>query len=231
MFAKFFNMFKPKSNNKKAVKRTKYTSISATTKKKVDPARIGGLGEYKIDIQLSQLPKPSKYMNDLMLSNPKSRSGYSQIDHLLVTSYGIFVIETKNYSGTIKGGAQFKQWIVNGKFKMYNPLRQNYGHIQAVKSILSGYPSLKFISIVTFTMRCRLSVDPELRQIGSDELVIYDTELTDYIRRKLSRLKMEGLTPELDDTAIQDIVQLLNAANITDPSIRAQHINQVNEKK
>ncbi|WP_343031616.1 nuclease-related domain-containing protein [Metabacillus lacus] len=83
--------------------------------------RKGEIGEYKIDIQLDQLPKDWRYLSDLLVGNPKGRSGYSQIDHVVLTSYGIFTIETKNYQGTIYGGKDRKTWLVNGKFKMMNP--------------------------------------------------------------------------------------------------------------
>ncbi|WP_158068780.1 nuclease-related domain-containing protein [Domibacillus epiphyticus] len=38
-----------------------------------------------------------------------------------VTPYGLFVIETKNYQGTIYGGKDRKSGLINGKFKMMNP--------------------------------------------------------------------------------------------------------------
>jgi hypothetical protein len=97
-------------------------------------ARKGELGEYKIDIQLAQLPKDCRCLSDLLVKNPRAKSGYSQIDHVVLTPYGIFSIETKNYQGTIYGGKDRKTWLVNGKFKMMNPFTQNYGHIEALKS-------------------------------------------------------------------------------------------------
>jgi hypothetical protein len=96
------------------------TSISSKLpkqRKKVQPTRIGELGEYKINIQLDQLPKDCKYLSDLLVSNSKSRTGYSQIDHLVISPYGLFVIETKNYSGEIKGKRDDKNWIVNNRLK------------------------------------------------------------------------------------------------------------------
>ncbi|WP_456273194.1 nuclease-related domain-containing protein [Bacillus sp. AK031] len=71
-----------------------------------------------------------------MIKNSHSRSGYSQIDHAIIIPYGIIVIETKNYQGTIYGGKDRKNWLINGKFKMLNPLKQNYGHIQALKKLV-----------------------------------------------------------------------------------------------
>lgn len=71
--------------------------------------RKGELGEYKINIQLDQFPKNYKHISDLMIKNTYSSTGYSQIDHLMLTPYGIFVIETKNYQGTIYGGKSEKR--------------------------------------------------------------------------------------------------------------------------
>ncbi|WP_306807281.1 nuclease-related domain-containing protein [Mesobacillus jeotgali] len=75
-------------------------------------------------------------MSYLLIKNPKAKSGYSQIDHVVLTPYGIFVIETKNYQGMIYGGKDRKIWSVNGKFKMMNPFVQNYGHIKALASLI-----------------------------------------------------------------------------------------------
>lgn len=77
-------------------------------KAKVAADRIGELGEYKINIQLDQLPKNYLYLSDLLIKNSKAQSGYSQIDHIVFTPYAIFVIETKNYKGTIYGDRKRK---------------------------------------------------------------------------------------------------------------------------
>ena len=82
--------------------------------------------------------KDSRYLSDLMVKNPRAKSGYSQIDHVVLSPYGIFVIETKNYQGTIYGGKNRKTWLVNGKFKMMNPFVQNYGHTKAIQSYLDS---------------------------------------------------------------------------------------------
>ena len=156
------------------------TSVSTkTTQKnaKIQPARIGEIGEYKINIQLDQFSKDCRHFHDLLVSNPRSKTGYSQIDHVLITPYAVFVIETKNYSGEIKGNRKEKNWTVSNRFKMYNPILQNYGHIKVVEGILSDFQTVPFISMISFTMRARFNVDPELRKIGSNELVVYDVEL------------------------------------------------------
>jgi len=191
--------------------------------------RKGELGEYKIDIQLAQLPKPFRFLNDLMIENPKSKTGYSQIDHVVISPYGLFVIETKNYAGEIKGKKEDKYWTVNNRFKMYSPLFQNYGHIKAIERILQN--KTNFYSIISFTMRSRFNVDPELRKISSNELVVYDVEVSDYIHRKISRLASEKIAPILDQSQIEEIYSTLRDKDITDKSIRAEHSKNIQVRK
>lgn len=196
------------------------------SKPKVEPTRIGELGEHKINIQLDQLSKEFQHLNDLLIPNPKSRSGYSQVDHLVISPYGLFVIETKNYNGEIKGGRMDKYWNVSNRFNMYNPLRQNYGHIKAIELLLTNFNNVKYISMISFTMRCRFSIDPELRKISSDELIVYDVELSEFIQRKITRLKAEEQSPRFTIEEVKAIKEIIAKANITDPIIRAEHIEK-----
>lgn len=127
MFKKILAMFK-----RTPVVPLSKPRISNKQRKKVESTRIGELGEHKINIQLDQLPKDCKYLSDIMIGNSKSRSGFSQIDHVVISPFGLFVIETKNYNGEIKGLRDDTYWTVSNRFKMYNPLKQNYGHIKAL---------------------------------------------------------------------------------------------------
>lgn len=212
---------------RKEAGREAQTPSRKSPKPKVAPERIGELGEHKINIQLDQLPKDCRYASDLMIRNPKSRTGYSQIDHVVVSGWGIFVMETKNYSGEIAGAREDRQWTVNRRFRMYNPLKQNYGHIKALEAALSAHGPLSFISIVSFTMRCRFSIDPGLRKIESDELVVYDVELSEFIGRKLLRLKTLHSQPRYSEAQVAAIHRDLLAMNVVDPAARAEHVRRI----
>lgn len=193
-------------------------------------SRKGELGEYKIDIQLAQLPKEFKHLSDIQISNSKAKSGYSQIDHIVISSYGIFVIETKNYQGTVYGDRERKTWSVNGKFKMMNPFIQNYGHIQALKKYIDTEYHQLFISMVSFTKRCTFKIDDLLiRKIASNDLLVYDVELFDYINRKISVLKLQHKEPILKENEIHSIHQSIERANISDPLIREHHVESLRE--
>ena len=117
-------------------------------------------GEANVSYIISQLPTV-KYItfNDLILQN--NYGGTTQIDHVVVSRYGIFVIETKNYKGLIYGNDNSETWTQNiygNKYKLYNPVRQNNTHIRVLKSVLSGFERIQFISIITFSPKASLRV-------------------------------------------------------------------------
>ncbi len=78
--------------------------------------------------------------------------GTTQIDHIIVSIYGIFVIETKNMKGWIFGSENQATWtqkIYKHTNKFQNPLRQNYKHTKALETLLRIKPS-KIHSVVVF---------------------------------------------------------------------------------
>lgn len=87
-----------------------------------------------------------------------ARNGTTQIDHVLVSCYGIFVVETKNFNGWIFGDEHAAQWTVSHfgkKFQFQNPLRQNFRHTQCLSEHLH-LPPEKFRSVVFFIGDCEL---------------------------------------------------------------------------
>lgn len=220
------NFFKKKQKTKKAA-----PSVALNGKSNKESVRKGELGEYKIDIQLAQLPASYKYISDVMLENSKSISGYSQIDHIVISPFGIYIIETKNYQGTIYGNRERKEWSVNGKFKMMNPFNQNYGHVQIVNKLLKNKYQDHFISIVSFTKRSTFKVEEELRKITSNELLVYDVELSEFIHRKAAVLKLQLKNPVIDEEESENILYTLKSANISDNEKRKMHINSIQGRK
>ena len=84
--------------------------------------------------------------------------GTTQIDHIIVSIYGIFVVETKNMNGWIYGKEKEPKWtqvFFSKKYPFQNPLRQNYKHIKTISEILK-IPENKFHSIVFFIGDCEL---------------------------------------------------------------------------
>lgn len=65
--------------------------------------------------------------------------GTTELDHVIVSTLGLFVVETKFWSGTIYGSEWDKRWtlfIRGSKHLIYNPLRQNFGHVKALAELL-----------------------------------------------------------------------------------------------
>ena len=206
-------------------------TVSSKPKRTIEQlaTRKGEIGEYKIDIQLDQLPKNYRHLSDLLITNTKAKSGYSQIDHVVITPYAIYAIETKNYQGIIYGERNRKTWLVNGKFKMMNPFVQNYGHIKALTTMIDKKYHNLFISMVSFTKRCTFKVDPDYRKIASNELIVYDIELSEFIHRKESVLKIQHKEPLINESDISSIYHTFLKVNISDLKVREEHKRALNE--
>ncbi len=79
--------------------------------------------------------------------------GTTQIDHILVSRFGVFVIETKSFKGWIfanEGHATWTQVIFGAKFRFQNPLFQNIRHVRAVRGLLDFLPEGAIQSSVVF---------------------------------------------------------------------------------
>ena len=121
------------------------------------PFLIGKRGENFVSRKLLELDSEHyKVLDDLMLPS-RGNTNTTQIDHIVVSDFGIFCIETKSYSGWIFGNAQQQHWtqvLYRYKKKFYNPLRQNYAHIKAVEAIVSPkYPRVPIRGFIAFSMR------------------------------------------------------------------------------
>lgn len=122
------------------------------------PKVKGILGEKSVALFLSKLdPKEYRVFHDLYVPTAKGKT--TQIEHLIISRYGIFVIETKNYKGWIYGSEKNKYWtqvIYQRKEGFYNPIHQNYGHIKAVQDYLQLEDSAVFHSMIAFSTRSTL---------------------------------------------------------------------------
>src|SRR5574344_1061965 len=119
----------------------------------------GKIGEINVANRLKKLPKEDYWIiNDLML---KFGNWTTQIDHVVVSRYGVFVIETKNYTGWIFASADAKVWtqtIYKEKNTFQNPLHQNYRHICAISDNLN-VPKEAMTGIVAFTGDCEFKTE------------------------------------------------------------------------
>ncbi|WP_443090967.1 nuclease-related domain-containing protein [Basfia succiniciproducens] len=150
----------------------------------------GRFGEKAIQSRLSGLDKKVyRPFHDLIVP---SHNTTTQIDHIYVSCFGIFVVETKNYSGWIFGSEKQARWtqtIYRKKHSFQNPLRQNYAHIKALASLLE-LPESVFHSVVVFLGGCEFKTQmPEnVCYIGQAERYIRNIQTVMLDRTEVDRI-------------------------------------------
>lgn len=174
----------------------------------------GFFGETAVKIYLSRLDKDKyKILNDVLIPNSKGTT--SQIDHIIISPYGVFVIETKNYSGWILGSENTYKWtqvIYKRKEKLLNPIIQNKGHVKALQELLIDYPNDIYHPIVTFSTKATLKV-----AVTSD--VVYNTKLMQTIKKYNKEI--------LSMKEVEEIYNLILNANITDRESKKEHVKSI----
>ena len=121
-----------------------------------------------------------KVIHNITLQNTQGKT--TQIDHIIVSIYGIFVVETKNYQGWIYGNEIDRQWtqvIYQKRQQFYNPIKQNQGHIKALKDMLHEYKNTPFISIINFSPKATLK---EIKIVSSHVYVVYTHRVNPIIK-------------------------------------------------
>lgn len=108
-----------------------------------------GLVKFLARLRLKLPAKTYHPIHNVTLPTPR---GTMQIDHIFVSQFGIFIVETNNMKGRIFGDENRAQWIqkISKKpFKFRNPLRQNYKHVKALEAALNVPPGI-IHSVVVF---------------------------------------------------------------------------------
>lgn len=120
-----------------------------------------------------------------LINNVTIRNGdrTTQIDHVLVSQFGIFVIETKGYKGWIFGNEANQQWtqvLYRAKFRFGNPIRQNAGHVAALRNLFKLDASV-FHSIIVFCGQPEFKTDLPENVIHYRDLVHYIQSFTEEV--------------------------------------------------
>jgi len=145
-----------------------------------------------------------------------SSHGTTQVDHILVSPFGIFVVETKNYKGWIYGSAVQSTWtqvIYKSKHKFQNPLRQTHRH----KKVLSKYLGVK-----------ESTIQPVISFVGDVE---FKTELPPNVLRSglSSYIKQFGEVIFSDDE-VERITGLLSEVKSESTISKSEHIQSLKER-
>jgi restriction system protein len=97
----------------------------------------GVAGEFIVNTLAKMIFNKNEYHLIKNVTLP-TEDGTTQIDHIIVSKYGIFVVETKNMKGWIFGNPSQKQWtqkIYKHSKQFQNPLNQNYKHVKTIESL------------------------------------------------------------------------------------------------
>ncbi|MFC1337526.1 MAG: nuclease [gamma proteobacterium symbiont of Clathrolucina costata] len=181
----------------------------------------GFFGEWVVNIVLNRNFKEPEYIlfKDIMLP---TEDGTTQIDHILLSRYGIFVIETKNMKGWIFGKETSPYWthqIFKNKFKFQNPLRQNYKHTKTLSNLFEIDPAtvrsvIVFVGDATFKTK------------------MPDNVLTTF---KLRHYINGFTTPIIDNTALEEIKESLAQGKLkntfTNKQKHIDHAKSIKQRK
>ena len=184
-------------------------------------ARIkGAIAERALhSVLVKELPASYQHYRNLVI--PTEQGDLTEIDHLVVSAYGIFVIEVKNYRGWIFGGEKQPRWTVQrfrSKHQFMNPLHQNYKHTEAIKHVLglNGKDSDAVHSIVAFSQRAEFKT-----QIPQN--VMYIDLVGDYLQ--------QFYQPCFDDEQMRQFTARLNLALASRKALSKLHLAQVKTRK
>lgn len=180
-------------------------------------ARISGQqGEYSVAAVLSSLPSNYYIINNLLLKTPK---GSTQIDHIVISPAGVFVIETKNHKGMILGDCYSKYWMQIlykrggiARYQFYSPYYQNMSHMMHLAQHY-GIPCEYIQGIIVFS---NLSAD-----ISAVQCPVFNT-------RGLYYYLINQTQQVLSTSDIYSIIYTLENSNINSRRNESKHIRYVN---
>jgi len=185
--------------------------------KVIKPKIKGYLGEKTAALLFATLDKKKyKTINNLII---KTDDQSTQIDHVVVSNYGIFVIETKNYKGWIIGdesGDYWKQVIYKEKNNFFNPIKQNQYHIKFLKSTLKIFPEVQYYSIVSFADEADIKV-----KTAKD--VVHEK----YLLRTIKNYQNEIISNRLKDE-IFDYLKIIKKMNM---DYGRKHVKNIKRKR
>lgn len=175
----------------------------------------GIIGEYMVNLAARWLLDAKTYHLIKNVTLP-TEQGSTQIDHIIVSPYGVFVVETKNMKGWIFGDEKQKNWtqkIYRHTQKFQNPLHQNYKHVKTLETLLGLRPE-QLHSVVVFVGESTFKTE-------MPENVTHGIGYVRYIK------SMHHVV--LNDDEVRTLIAKIGSGRL-EPSIRT-HINHVNHVK
>ncbi len=182
----------------------------------------GNYGEFLTFRYLEKLEVYKKLLTNIYL--PKEDGTTTEVDVVMITRTGIYVFESKNYSGWIFGKENQREWTqtLPNKFKnkFYNPIWQNKGHIFALKNILGKVDSGAFKSYIVFSERC------ELKDVTVDSQDVKILKRNDLVKIIEGDIKSSRVIFNIEE--ILEIYLNLKRYSNVDATTKKEHINNIN---
>ena len=144
------------------------------------PRFKGWRGERAVQRLIAQRLNPLVYVDLHNVTLPTANGGSTQIDHLIFSPYGLFVLETKNYQGWIFGTEKQREWtqqIFKKRSKFQNPLRQNYKHTKTLQDLLE-LETEHVHSVIAFVGDCEFKTEMPSQVTKGDGFVAYIQSFT-----------------------------------------------------
>jgi len=174
--------------------------------------------------------------NELRFSFPKKRilrnvyiysedGKLTEIDIVLLTKNGVFVLESKNYDGWIFGDESLPKWtqtFKNGsKYPMPNPIIQNANHINKLRSFFADFKDVNFLSVIVFSDRCKLK---------SISISDNNTRITHrkHLVKTIKEL-MDSSDVCFTDDEFDIITEMLSPFSRPPAEIKERHLQELNE--
>lgn len=183
----------------------------------------GGVGEYRIYRALRFLEKKgNQFLFNLYI--PKENGQTTEVDILLLTPTGIFVIESKNYGGWIFGNERSSHWTqsfsVNGraeKHQFYNPILQNETHIRCLRRLIGD--DVPIFSVIAFSDHC------ELKNVTIDTPNVFVANLS-YVPYVVEQV-CSALPPALDREDLRALQKCLYPYSQVNEEVKRRHIEDI----
>lgn len=188
----------------------------------------GRLGEYYTFMHLCNLGGYKKFLFNCYV--PKTDEKTTEIDVIMLHETGIYVFESKNYSGWIFGSADGKYWTQSlnaggraEKHKFYNPVFQNSSHIKWLKTFLADYDEKPFLSYIVFSDRCRFM---DIKLTSRDRFVMHRKDAAADVAARVKKAEVVLTAEQIDD-----IFNRLYPLTQVSGEQKAVHIAQIEEMK
>ncbi len=190
-----------------------------------DADRVGKIGEKATERELKLVNffgREGKTLKNVYI--PKDNGETSEIDLLYITQKGIFVFESKNYSGWIFGDEASTYWTAmlpnKEKNRFYNPIKQNNSHIKWLTQYLDE--DIPLFSIIVFSERCEL----KKITVNTPGICVIKRDWTYAAVREIWKKSDDKLSSE----KIEQLYSKLKTLTSVDEAIKQSHIETINQK-